>query len=79
MVEVNVTQYMDRLRELELPNYDRDQAETNLKVMLEGFKGHHRWDKIGPALQVLLTIGKGVYEKVALPLLAELAKKAAGL
>jgi hypothetical protein len=70
---------MERLRDLKLSEPERNEAEKQLKTLSEEFKGQHRWEKMGPALSALATIGKGVYENVALPLLAELAKKAIGL
>jgi hypothetical protein len=79
LVSVNVTQYLERLSDLELPEDARKEAEASLKELSEEFKGQHRWEKMGPTLSALSAIGKGVYEKVALPLLAELAKKAVGL
>ena len=79
LVNVNLTQYVERLREMDLSEEARATAEKNLRGLSEEFKGQHRWEKMGPMLQALATFGQGVYEKVALPLLAELAKKAVGL
>jgi hypothetical protein len=75
----SITKYLDKLASLRLPEETRKEAEKNLAELSEEFKGEQRWEKMGPALGALKKIGKGVYEQVALPLLAELAKKAIGL
>ena len=79
LVNVNLIQYVERLREMDLSEESRTTAETHLRGLSEEFKGQHRWEKMGPMLQALATVGHGVYEKVALPLLAELVKKSVGL
>jgi len=78
-VNVNMAQYLGRLGDLTLPDPERNEAEKQLRSLAEEFKGPHRWEKMGPVLVALKAIGKGVYEQVALPLLAELARRAAGL
>ncbi len=79
VTNVSVAQYLAQLKHLPISAEERQQAEGHLQLLSDEFKGQHRWEKMGPALSALAAIGKGVYEKVALPLLAELAKKAAGL
>lgn len=42
-------------------------------------RGEQRWPVMAKALETLKGLGKGVYEKVALPLLLELVKRQSGL
>lgn len=78
VVNLNLSQSLERLSDLHLPESERREAQEHLQTLSEGFVSK-KWEKIGPALSALAKVGKGVFDKVVLPLLAELVKKAAGL
>lgn len=78
-VEVEMSQVLASLDGLNLSGEERAQAERYAKELDEEVKGEQRWPVMSKTLDSLKTIGKSVYERVAIPLLLEMLKKQAGL
>jgi hypothetical protein len=55
------------------------QAKKYAQELAEEAKGQQRWPILAKSAEALKSLGKSVYENVALPLLLEMIKKQLGL
>lgn len=73
-VHVTFTQLLAELETLPFLTSERLAAKEQLQELEAQTKGSKRWGVIGRHLDSIKTLGKGVYEKVALPLVVEFLK-----
>jgi hypothetical protein len=78
-IEVHVSQLLQGLKDLHMPDGDRALAETEAKALHDETRGQQRWPVLAKSLETLKSLGKPVYERVAIPLLLEMLKKQTGL
>ena len=77
--EVNLSQIMKSLDDLELPTKKHKEAKKLANELEAESKGEKRWHVLGKSLDALKGMGKAVYEHVAIPLLLDMLKKEVGL
>ena len=75
VVHVTFTQLVTQLEELRLPPAEQEQALQHLRALEKETTDEQRWPVIARSLEAMKALGKGVYEKVALPLLVEYLKR----
>ena len=76
---VDVRQLVASIDALPLDSVTKRAAEEQVRLLEEEARGQHRWTVMAKPLDFLKGLGKGVYEKVALPLLLDIIKRQAGL
>lgn len=76
---VELSQIFSTLDSLGLPPDELSQARTHAQELAEEAQGQQRWPILAKSLEALKSMGKSVYENVALPLLLEMLKKQTGL
>lgn len=76
---IELSQVIVNLGKLSLSNLERERAEEAAKELSAEMGGEGRWPMLATSLDKLKSIGKGVYEHVALPLLVEYIKKQSGM
>ncbi len=76
---VELGQILSTLDSLGLQPDDLFQAKNHAEKLAEETAGEQRWPILAKSLDALKSMGKSVYENVALPLLLEMLKKQAGL
>src|SRR2546430_10955068 len=76
---VDVRQLVASIEAMPLDQESKRAAEEHVRLLEEEARGQHRWSVMAKSLDFLKGLGKGVYEKVALPLLLEIIKRQAGL
>lgn len=74
-VHVTFAQIVTQLEELRLPKAAHEKALEHLKELESQTTEGESWPVIAKSLEAMKAIGKGVYEKVALPLLVEFLKR----
>ena len=74
---VSVSQILTSLGDL--PSAQKEEAEQLVKEFEDETEGEERWEVLGRILGRLKTMGKPVYERVALPLLLWLLKRQLGV
>jgi hypothetical protein len=77
--QVSVAQLLADLETIPLSSDQRAAAAENAKALASEVQGERRWPAMAKHLEALKALGKGVYEKVALPLLLEVIKRESGL
>ncbi|OEU70924.1 MAG: hypothetical protein BA863_18330 [Desulfovibrio sp. S3730MH75] len=78
-MEVQISQVIESLKDLELSPDQLEQAENHTKDLAAETRGRQRWPIMAKSLDKLKSLGKSVYERVAIPLLLEMLKKQTGL
>ncbi len=76
---VEMSQIYSTLDSLGLPPDQLSQAKTHAQELADEAQGQQRWPILAKSLEALKSMGKSIYENVALPLLLEMLKKQAGL
>ncbi len=76
---VELSQILNTLDSLGLPSDKLLQAKTHARELAEEAQGKQRWPVLAKSLEALKSLGKSVYENVALPMLLEMLKKQTGL
>jgi hypothetical protein len=76
---VELSQILSTLDSLGLSHDELPQAKTYAQELAAEAQGQQRWPILAKSLEVLKSMGKSVYENVALPLLLEMLKKQTGL
>jgi hypothetical protein len=76
---VELSQVISNLDSLGLPPDQLSQAKTYAEELAKETQGEQRWPVLAKTLEKLKSMGKSVYENVALPLLVEMLKKQTGL
>ena len=76
---VELSQILTTLDSLGLPPDKLSQAKMHAKELAEEAQGQQRWPVLAKSLEALKSLGKSVYENVALPMLLEMLKKQTGL
>jgi len=76
---VSTSQVLATIDSLGLTKGDRDVAAAHAKDLEAEIRGEQRWPVLAKSLAALKALGKGVYERVALPLILDMMKKQAGL
>ena len=74
-----MAQITAQLANLPLDADDRATARSAAEDILNEIEGEQHWPRLSKALETLRAIGKGVYERVGLPLLLELIKRQSGI
>lgn len=75
---VELSQVISNLNSFNLSPDQLVQAETHAKELAKEAQGEQRWPILAKSLEALKSMGKSVYENVALPLLLEMLKKQTG-
>lgn len=76
---VSQEQIVREIESLSLTPEAKTEAVRTAADLAAEVRGEQRWPVMAKSLDVLKKLGKGVYEKVALPLLLEVIKKQSGL
>lgn len=76
---VELSQILSNLELLGLPPEQLTQAKAHAAELAKEAQGEQRWPILVKSLEALKSMGKSVYENVALPLLLEMLKKQTGL
>jgi hypothetical protein len=76
---VELSQVLSNLNLLGLSPDQLSQAKTHAQELSKEAQGEQRWPILAKSLEALKSMGKSVYENVALPLLLEMLKKQMGL
>jgi len=76
---VEISHLISNLDTLGLPPEEHSQAEAHAKELAKEAMGEQRWPVLAKSLDALKSMGKLVYENVALPLILEMLKRQAGL
>ncbi len=73
--DVQVSQIISNLNNLGLSKEQQQEAEKLAKELDAEAKGQQRWPVLAKSLEALKSLGKAVYEQIAIPLLLEMLKK----
>jgi hypothetical protein len=76
---VEISQVISNLDTLDLPPEQRSQAKAHAEELAKETLGEQRWPVLAKSLDALKSMGKSVYENVALPLVLEMLKRQTGL
>lgn len=76
---VDINQVLSNLNSLNLPSEQLSQAKEHAQELSNETQGAQRWPVLAKSLDALKSMGKSVYENVAIPLILEMLKKQAGL
>ena len=76
---VELSQILTTLDSLGLPPDKLSEAKMHAKELAEEAQGQQRWPVLAKSLEALESMGKSVYENVALPILLEMPKIQTGL
>ena len=76
---VELSQILTTLDSLGLPPDKLSEAKMHARELAEEAQGQQRWPVLAKPLEALKSMGKSVYENVALPILLEMPKKQTGL
>ena len=76
---VELKQVFSTLDSMGLPAIELNEAKRHAKELSEEAQGQQRWTVLAKSLDGLKSLGKSVYENVALPLLLEMLKKQTGI
>ena len=76
---VELSQVISNLDSLGLPPDQLAEAKKHAQDLAKEAQGEQRWPILAKSLEALKSLGKAVYENVALPLLLEMLKKQTGL
>jgi len=76
---VELSQILTTLDSLGLPPDRLSEAKMHAKELAEEAQGQQRWPVLAKSLKALESMGKSVYENVALPILLEMPKIQTGL
>jgi hypothetical protein len=74
-VSVDVRQLVASIEAMPLDSATKQAAEEQVRLLEQEARGPQRWSVMGKSLDMLKGFGKGIYEKVALPLLLEIIKR----
>lgn len=73
-VHVTVSQLMTQLDDMGLSGAERQIAKEQIAELEAETKGQQRWGLIGRHLDSIKAMGKGIYERIAVPLIVEYLK-----
>jgi len=76
---VHVSQLLASLQDIDLTPGQRAAVEEHARSLETEARGQQRWPIMAKSLEALKTLGRPVYERVALPLLLDILKKQAGM
>lgn len=76
---IDLAQLSAVIEALPLRTDTKEAAQNHAEKLAEEVAGKQRWPLMAKSLEALQALGKGVYEKVALPLLLEHIKRQSGL
>jgi len=76
---VELSQILTTLDSLGLPPDKLSEAKMHAKELAEEAQGQQRWPVLAKSLEALESMGKSVYENVALPILLEMPKMQTGV
>ena len=76
---VELSQILTTLDSLGLPPDKLSEVKMHARELAEEAEGQQRWPVLAKSLEALKSMGKSVYENVALPILLEMPKKQTGL
>lgn len=77
--KVEISQLFSDLESLGLSGEKLEEAKKSVQELAAEAKGQQRWTVLAKSLEALKSIGKTVYERVAIPLLLEMLKKQIGI
>jgi len=76
---VELKQILSALDSMNLSPNDLEEAKKHAQELSQETQGQQRWPVLAKSLEGLKSLGKSVYENVALPLLLEMLKKQTGI
>lgn len=77
--KVEISQLFSDLESLGLSGEKLEEAKKSVQELAAEARGQQRWTILAKSLETLKSIGKTVYERVAIPLLLEMLKKQIGI
>ncbi len=77
--KVEISQLFSDLESLGLSPEKLEEAKKSAEELAAEAKGQQRWTILAKSLEALKSVGKQVYERVAIPLLLEMLKKQMGI
>ena len=77
--KVEISQLFSDLESLGLSPEKLEEAKKSAEELAGEARGQQRWTILAKSLEALKSIGKNVYERVAIPLLLEMLKKQIGI